>query len=74
MNKLTKNLLGLMMLLVSFVTYAQTVISGKVSDEAKEPVIGANISIKGTSEGTITDIDGNFELSTEQSTPFTIVV
>lgn len=75
MSKLAKNLFGLIVLLVVTITsYAETVISGKVTDEAKEPVIGANISIKGTPEGTITDIDGKFELSTEQATPFTIVI
>jgi outer membrane receptor protein involved in Fe transport len=74
MNRQRKNLLGLMLMLISFTTFAQTKISGKVTDAAKEPIIGANISIKGTAEGTITDIDGNFELSTEQATPFTIVV
>ena len=61
-------------MLVGFVSFSQTTVKGNVSDEAKEPVIGANISIKGTAEGTITDIDGNFELTTEQATPFTIVI
>jgi outer membrane receptor protein involved in Fe transport len=74
MRKVTKNLLGLMMMLVGFNAYTQTVISGKVTDETKEPVIGANISIKGTTEGTVTDINGDFELSTEQLAPFTVVI
>lgn len=42
---------------------AQTQIRGSVSDESGEPVIGASIQIKGTGQGTITDIDGNFSLS-----------
>lgn len=37
-------------------------IKGVVTDEKGEAVIGANIVIKGTTDGTITDIDGNFEL------------
>ncbi|WP_299362885.1 TonB-dependent receptor [uncultured Parabacteroides sp.] len=37
-------------------------ISGTVLDAQKEPIIGANVLIKGTGTGTITDIDGNFTL------------
>ena len=42
---------------------AQTQVNGVVIDEAGEPVIGATIQIKGTSQGTITNIDGDFSLS-----------
>ncbi len=42
---------------------AQTQVRGTVVDEAGEPVIGATIQIKGTSQGTVSDIDGNFNLS-----------
>lgn len=42
---------------------AQTkVIKGNVVDKNGEPIIGANIRVKGTSTGTISDIDGNFAL------------
>ncbi|MDR2497054.1 MAG: TonB-dependent receptor plug domain-containing protein [Tannerellaceae bacterium] len=37
-------------------------VSGTVTDEAGEPIIGANILVKGTSIGGITDINGNFSL------------
>ena len=37
-------------------------IKGNVTDKNGEPIIGANITVKGTSRGTITDIDGNFTL------------
>lgn len=44
--------------------FAQRTISGKVTDEAtKEPLIGANILVVGTSSGTITDFDGSYSLS-----------
>jgi TonB-linked SusC/RagA family outer membrane protein len=39
------------------------VISGVVTDDKGEPVIGANVVMKGTTNGTITDVDGNFSLS-----------
>ncbi|MDR0429396.1 MAG: TonB-dependent receptor [Tannerellaceae bacterium] len=42
---------------------AQTQVRGTVVDETGEPVIGASILIKGTSQGTISDIDGKFTLS-----------
>ncbi len=41
---------------------AQATISGHVKDEAGEDVIGATIMIKETSQGVITDIDGNFKV------------
>ena len=37
-------------------------ITGTIVDDNGEPVIGANVSVKGTTTGTITDIDGNFSL------------
>src|SRR5690554_2931641 len=41
-------------------------ISGKIVDEQGEPVIGANIMEQGTTNGTITDFDGNFSLNIEE--------
>lgn len=41
---------------------AQRTITGKVMDDKTEPLIGASILVKGTSTGTVTDIDGSFEL------------
>lgn len=41
----------------------QKAINGKVLDAAGEPIIGANVIVKGTTNGTITDIDGNFTLN-----------
>ncbi|WP_313379962.1 SusC/RagA family TonB-linked outer membrane protein [Proteiniphilum saccharofermentans] len=58
----------LMMFLALFfigigIVTAQTQVQGTVVDETGEPVIGATIQIKGTSQGTVSDIDGNFNLS-----------
>ena len=41
---------------------AQTTINGRVKDELGEPVIGASVVVKGTSNGAVTDFDGNFSL------------
>lgn len=45
---------------------SQTKISGVVSDK-DEPLLGASISIKGTSKGAITDFDGNFEITASET-------
>lgn len=56
-------LLSLLFISVGIIT-AQTQVSGVVVDETGETVIGATILIKGTSQGTVTDYDGNFVLNT----------
>lgn len=45
------------------IAMAQTQVRGTVVDDLGEPVIGATIQVEGTTQGTITDIDGNFQLS-----------
>ena len=42
-------------------------VSGIVIDENNEPLIGVNIKVEGSSEGAITDIDGNFNIMAPQS-------
>lgn len=41
----------------------QITVKGLVKDTAGGPIIGANVVIKGTTNGTITDFDGNFQLN-----------
>ena len=65
MEKLRKLILSFFALLASTVMYAQTEISGTVVDASGESVIGATVMEKGTSNGTITDFDGNFKLKVE---------
>lgn len=54
--------------------YAQNkvTVSGTIVDETGSPVVGATIMEKGTANGTVTDIDGNFSLSTNEGAPLTI--
>lgn len=40
-------------------------IKGRVIDENGEPLVGANILVKGTSKGTISDVNGNFTLDAD---------
>ena len=42
---------------------AQRTIQGTISDEAGEPLIGATVLVKGTSTGTVSDVDGTYQLS-----------
>lgn len=68
-----KFLLSCFMLLMSVVAFAQNQVTGHVADATGEPIIGANVTVKGTTVGTITDIDGNFTLEVA-STDGTLVV
>lgn len=52
-------------LLLSFVGHAQSTINvtGKVTDETGLPLPGTTVSLKGTQSATMTDIDGNYQIS-----------
>ena len=54
-----------MLMLAGSGMYAQTNgIGGTVTDNTGEPIIGASVKVKGSSNmGTVTDIDGNFKLN-----------
>jgi len=54
-------------MLLSVQVFAQEIaIKGSVKDQLGEGVIGANVIVKGTTNGTITDFDGNFVLNAKQ--------
>ena len=63
----------LLLLLMATISYAQTSISGKVSDE-NGPLPGVNIIVKGSIAGTNSDVDGNFSLTTKAPPPLTLSV
>ena len=52
---------------VSYATVQTDVIRGQVVDANGDPIIGASVIEKGTSNGTITDLDGNFSLNVSSS-------
>lgn len=56
-------LLSFLLVLGAIGTIAQRTLTGNVSDERGEPLIGANVVVQGTTTGTITDIDGNYRLT-----------
>ncbi|MDH3243388.1 MAG: TonB-dependent receptor [Saprospiraceae bacterium] len=56
-------LMGILFILCTLIATSQTRLRGEIVDEDNgEPLIGANIVIKGTSTGTVTDFDGSFEM------------
>lgn len=56
-----KTLLAILISLLCWETISAQV-TGKVTDSAGEPLIGVSISLKGTTEGTVTDLDGKYVL------------
>ena len=66
MSNNLKNMRALLLMLLAMISIsisAQTVnLTGNVKDQTGEPVIGASVLEKGTTNGTITDLDGNYTL------------
>jgi len=62
-NLAKKAILSLTLFLsVHLVTHAQGVVNGQVVDESGGPVTGANVLVQGTTNGVMTNVDGNFQL------------
>ena len=69
-----KKILALMVLAtLSISLFAQKQVSGVVVDGNGEPVIGASIQAKGSTQGTISDYDGKFEMSVPESVKTLVV-
>ncbi|WP_025664521.1 TonB-dependent receptor [Aquimarina megaterium] len=68
-----KKITLVIMMMVCIIATAQTTISGKVVDDGNQPIPGANITLKNSSSGTVTDFDGIFTLTVQESPPFTII-
>lgn len=61
---MSKKILFLFFCVFALAAHSQNVvIKGSVTDVNKEPLLGVNIKVKGTSTGSITDIDGNFSIN-----------
>ena len=69
-----RSILFILNILVCFNLSAQNSksISGTIVDQTGEPVIGASIAVKGTPNGTVTDVDGNFQLTVADNATLTI--
>lgn len=68
-----RSLLTTLFLCMSIVVFAQTkTVTGTVVDERGEAIIGASVSVKGTSTGTMTDLDGKFSISVKNNDVLTV--
>ena len=61
-------------MLLSVVAFAQTTVSGTITDDTGQPLPGANIIIEGTTTGTSSDFDGKYTITTDKPLPFKLVV
>lgn len=68
-----KQFLFIPVLLLSVAAWAQTTISGKITDEKGKPVVGASVYLDNTLDGGTTDSAGNFKFSTTETGNQTIV-
>jgi len=59
-----KNVLAVVLFLMGATLFAQTNLTGKVVDDSSQPLPGADVIVKGTTQGTSSDFDGNFNLET----------
>lgn len=68
-------LLACLLVSIGFVTAQTLTVSGVVTNEEDgEPIVGASVLVKGTSLGTITDIDGKFLITNVPSSAKTLVI
>lgn len=68
-----KSILFLLLVALSATTVHGQMVSGKVSDSEGLPLIGATVLIKGTTSGTVTDLDGQYEISVQDANNTTLV-
>ncbi|MFK7952044.1 MAG: TonB-dependent receptor [Ekhidna sp.] len=74
-KNVTKSVFSLMLVFIATVSYAQTTVSGKITDAVSgEELIGTQVLVKGTVLGTVTGIDGTFELKVQSPPPITLVI
>ena len=65
--------LVLIMVLSAFFIYAQRTITGNITDESGEALIGASVVVQGTTTGAITDIDGNYRLEVPEGSEVLVI-
>lgn len=74
---MTKRFLSLLLVVICATLHAMAqliTVKGNVVDKAAEPIIGASVTIAGTTKGTVTDIDGNFTMQADANAELTIPI
>ncbi len=69
-----KSILTITLLLISFFNFAQTTVSGIVTDTKNNPIEGANIYLEGTYDGASSDAEGKFSFETTETGKQNLVV
>jgi len=64
----------LLIFLCCLVAHSQTTVTGKIVDNNNSPVLGANIVVPELSEGTVSDLNGDFSLSISKTPPFNLEI
>ena len=67
-----RTILKIFMMLFCVFSYAQTTVTGSVTDNNSQPLSGATVVIVGTSTGVVADFDGNYSITSDMDTPFTL--
>ncbi len=62
----------LLLMCIGAASAQERAVSGTVNDHLGDPIIGANVKVKGGQTGTITDIDGNFRLNASPNATFVV--
>ena len=64
---MTKRLFYILAVVLLPMMVQAKVVTGQVVDMNGEPIIGANVVVKGTTAGTITDFDGNYSIEVQEA-------
>lgn len=59
---LTRAMFLLMFVMTSAIAFAQSTVTGVVTDKSGEPLVGASVIVKGTNTGTSTNVDGQYSI------------
>jgi iron complex outermembrane receptor protein len=69
-----KTITSLLLLFIFSTSFAQTAVTGVITDSQKNTLIGANIVLKGTKYNAISDSNGKFSIETQEKLPFSLLV
>ena len=67
-----RTILKILIMLVGVFSYAQTTVSGSITDQNNQPLSGATVIVVGTSSGVAADFDGNYTITVDMDAPFSI--
>ena len=66
-----RTILKILIMLVGVFSYAQTTVSGSITDQNNQPLSGATVIVVGTSSGVAADFDGNYTITVDMAVSYT---